>query len=39
MPAASVTRTYDQRNLLQSAARQNGITSAYGYDALGRLNP
>ena len=34
---ASITRTYDSRNLLSNATRMNGVISQYAYDQLGRL--
>src|SRR5207247_7526160 len=37
LPSASVTRTYDPRNLVQSVTRANSVTSQYGYDPLGRI--
>jgi len=34
---ASVSRTYDPRNLVSTVSRMNGVTSQYTYDQLGRL--
>jgi RHS repeat-associated protein len=37
MPQASLTMTYDVRNLLDTLSRSNGVSTNYTYDALGRL--
>jgi RHS repeat-associated protein len=37
MGNASVSRTYDARNLLTGNTRRNGVTGSYTFDAVGRI--
>jgi RHS repeat-associated protein len=37
MPQATLTMTYDARNLLGTLSRSNGVSTSYTYDDLGRL--
>ena len=37
MAGVTITETYNDRNLLQTVSRSNGITGTYAYDLLGRL--